>query len=290
MGTEVWITLIVGENNRFYSWTYVTMLIFKVQPVTCSGNSVTSYKGHVVSYNWDLNRLFNILFGLGTKKISKPRITGPLWGESIADRYIHLTWDSNAESVSMSLRYHVMALTQVNKDINIFEWILLRIQMIFSYISCQVQIWNSCECKFCVKFKRHEFHDLIILMQNLWEYLMHSTLNTKFLFTFSELHLISLWHHQMETFSALLALCDGNPPVTGEVLSKRLVTRSIDVLMSDPRLNKRLSKQSRRRWFEMTSRSLWSHCNVLWIMTNIFKISGLPWNSLEYCMKYNPIY
>ena len=27
------------------------------------------------------------------------------------------------------------------------------------------------------------------------------------------------WHHQMETFSALLALCAGNSPVTGEFLS-----------------------------------------------------------------------
>ena len=28
-------------------------------------------------------------------------------------------------------------------------------------------------------------------------------------------HLITWWHHQMEKFSALLALCEGNPPVTG---------------------------------------------------------------------------
>ena len=28
-------------------------------------------------------------------------------------------------------------------------------------------------------------------------------------------------------------------------------------------LNKRLSKQSRRRWFETPSRSLWRHCNVV---------------------------
>ena len=30
----------------------------------------------------------------------------------------------------------------------------------------------------------------------------------------------------------------------------------------DLRLNKRLSKQSRHRWFEMLSCSLWRHCNV----------------------------
>ena len=37
------------------------------------------------------------------------------------------------------------------------------------------------------------------------------------------------WRHQMETFSALLALCEGNPPVTGEFPSQRALTRSFDV-------------------------------------------------------------
>ena len=53
----------------------------------------------------------------------------------------------------------------------------------------------------------------------------------------------SWWRHQMETFSALLALCAGKPPVTGEFPSQRPVTRSFDVFF-DLRLNKRLSKQS----------------------------------------------
>ena len=70
----------------------------------------------------------------------------------------------------------------------------------------------------------------------------------------------------MKTFSALLALCAGNSPVTGESPSQRPVTRSFDVFF-DLRLNKRLSKQSRRRWFEMPSRSLWRHRNVPYICT-----------------------
>ena len=37
------------------------------------------------------------------------------------------------------------------------------------------------------------------------------------------------WRHQMETFSALLALCSGNSPVTGEFPAQRPVTRSFDV-------------------------------------------------------------
>ena len=50
--------------------------------------------------------------------------------------------------------------------------------------------------------------------------------------------------------------------VTGESPSHRPVTRSFDVFF-DLRLNKRLSKQSRRRWFGTPSRSLWRHCNVV---------------------------
>ena len=54
------------------------------------------------------------------------------------------------------------------------------------------------------------------------------------------------WRHQMGTFSALLALCEGNSPITGEFPSQRPVTRSFYAFF-DPRLNKRLSKPSRRR-------------------------------------------
>ena len=48
----------------------------------------------------------------------------------------------------------------------------------------------------------------------------------------------------METFSASLAICVGNSPVTGEFPAQRPVTRSFDVFF-DRRLNERLSKQSR---------------------------------------------
>ena len=68
------------------------------------------------------------------------------------------------------------------------------------------------------------------------------------------------WHHQMESFSALLALCAGNSPVSGEFPAQRPVTRSFDVFF-DQRLNKRLNKQSWGWWFETPSRSLWRHHN-----------------------------
>ena len=66
----------------------------------------------------------------------------------------------------------------------------------------------------------------------------------------------------METFSALLAICVGNSPVTGEFPAQRPVRRSFDVFF-DLRLNKRLSKQWRGWWFETPSHPVWRHCNVI---------------------------
>ena len=51
-----------------------------------------------------------------------------------------------------------------------------------------------------------------------------------------------------------------NPPMTVGFPQQRPVTLSFDVFF-DLRLNKRLSKQSRHRWFETPSRSLLRHCN-----------------------------
>ena len=70
------------------------------------------------------------------------------------------------------------------------------------------------------------------------------------------------WRHQMETFSALLAICAGNSPVPGEFPTQRPVTRSFDVYF-DLRPNKRLCKQSWGRWFETLSPPLWRHRNAL---------------------------
>ena len=68
------------------------------------------------------------------------------------------------------------------------------------------------------------------------------------------------WRHRMETFSALLALCAGNSPVTGEFPAQRAVTRSFDVFF-DLHLNNRLNKQSWGWWFATPWCSLWRHCN-----------------------------
>ena len=73
--------------------------------------------------------------------------------------------------------------------------------------------------------------------------------------------IISWWRHQMKTFSALLALCEGKPPITGGFHWQRAVTGSFDIFFHLC-LNRRPSKQS-RRWFETPSRSSWCHYNVL---------------------------
>ena len=72
----------------------------------------------------------------------------------------------------------------------------------------------------------------------------------------------SWWRNHMETFSALLAICAGNSPVTGEFPAQRPVTRCFDVFLFDLCLNKRLNKQWWGWWFETPSRQLWRHCNV----------------------------
>ena len=90
------------------------------------------------------------------------------------------------------------------------------------------------------------------------------------------------WRRQMETFSALLAICTGNSPVTGEFHAQRPVTRSFDVF-SDLRLNKRLSEQWRAWWFETPSRPLWRYCNetLSWLLAlcegKYFKTTGDRW-------------
>ena len=64
----------------------------------------------------------------------------------------------------------------------------------------------------------------------------------------------------MEAFSALLAICAGNSPVTGEFPAQSPVTRSFDVFF-DLRVNKRLISQPWGWWFETTSRPSWRQRN-----------------------------
>ena len=68
------------------------------------------------------------------------------------------------------------------------------------------------------------------------------------------------WRHQMETFSALLALCAGNAPVTGEFPSQRSVTRSFDVFI-----------HRHRAHYDVI------HCNGI-LTYQYYILFSVPWN------------
>ena len=126
--------------------------------------------------------------------------------------------------------------------------------------SVQITAWNPPWKKVSIYTKNHEA-DLAIS-------------SPKFIYTKSNLYDMKLrcccniivkpwWCHQMQTISALLAICAGNSPgtpVPGEFPAQRPVTQSFDVFF-DLRLNKRLSKQSWDWWFETLSCPLWRHRN-----------------------------
>ena len=106
-------------------------------------------------------------------------------------------------------------------------------------------------------------------MSNIWHYVIEWTGQLDNYYdnivqscVFGCLDMFPWWRHQMETFSALLAICAGNSPVPGEFPTQRPVTRSFDVFF-DLCLNKRLSKQSWGWWFETLSHPLWRHSNAL---------------------------
>ena len=74
------------------------------------------------------------------------------------------------------------------------------------------------------------------------------------------------WRNQMETFPRYWSFVGGIHRSPVDSPHKGPVTRSFDVFF-DLRLNTRLSKQSRRRWFKTPSRSSWRHCNEGWLLS-----------------------
>ena len=90
----------------------------------------------------------------------------------------------------------------------------------------------------------------------------------------------SRWRHQMETFSASLALCVGNSPITGKFPAQRPMTWGFDVFF-DLRLNEQLSKQSWGLYFDTPRRPLWRHCNVS-------ACQSVPWFRIWYISYCSP--
>ena len=76
--------------------------------------------------------------------------------------------------------------------------------------------------------------------------------------------------------------CVGNSLVTSEFPSQRPVTQSFDIFFEKmaEQMNKWLSKQSKRWWFEMPSHSLWRHCNVMKTLV-WFLAATLQWRHMS---------
>ena len=95
---------------------------------------------------------------------------------------------------------------------------------------CRHMMWKGHDEVFFVKKKGHDELRHVFMFyfwsyygepynvykESLWHQLCHQWPRT-------------WWRHQMETFSALLAICAGNSPVPGEFPAQRPVTRSFDV-------------------------------------------------------------
>ena len=125
----------------------------------------------------------------------------------------------------------------------------LVLNLIFMFVSG----WMIAELRYRIKIiYRNRYHVTSIYAMEfpaLWTWGLSATNNT-------------WWRHQIETFSALLAIYAGNSPASGEFPAQRPVTRSFDVFF-DLCLNKRLRKQSRGWWFETLSCPLWRHRNEI---------------------------
>ena len=88
------------------------------------------------------------------------------------------------------------------------------------------------------------------------------------------------WRHQMETYSALLAICAVNSPVTGEFLAQRTVTRSFHVFF-DLRLHAWLNGWVNNR----EAGDLRRHRAHNYVIVMTFPINDRSsYNSLENCV------
>ena len=77
---------------------------------------------------------------------------------------------------------------------------------------------------------------------------------------------LTWWRHQLETFSALLALCAGNSSVTGEFPAQRPVTGSFDISLICAWINDWVNNREAG-----DLRSNRAHCDVI-VMIWIFQI------------------
>ena len=145
----------------------------------------------------------------------------------------------------------------------------------FSLISAWINGWvNKCEAS---DLRRHRVHYYVTIM--VWKQICYLEDKTN-LYNHCEISdfLVSeiWWRNQMEIFSALLVICAGNSPGTGEFPAQRPVTWGFDVFF-DLRLNERLSKQSWGWRFEMKSpRSGWLYVFSSFPPPQILSLTSKP--------------
>ena len=110
---------------------------------------------------------------------------------------------------------------------------------------------------------------------------------------------ITWWRHQMEIFPALLALCAGNSPFTGEFPTQRTVTRSLDTFfdmcLNKGWVNNREADDWRRHWahndvivmstyiLNYSSRYIEWKCNY-WRPQDELRCSPCWWHSNNWCV------
>ena len=128
--------------------------------------------------------------------------------------------------------------------------------------------WHSGRVGSCARFWNYAWYHTDSLLRHFERKLLSGGVIIRdCLVSDAEIHELGFryWLSQSIIFR-VTGFCEGNPPVTGGFPSQRSVTSSFDGFF-DLRLTKRLSMQSRRRWFETRSRSLWRHCHVFAMCT-----------------------
>ena len=95
-----WSLLLLLLSNTWFNWKKVPVLLVKIAAIATVGKAhpknfayitVTSNQRHSISKHRQIYCLCRRLFGRRSKKTSKLRVTGLLWGESIGNRWIPFT-------------------------------------------------------------------------------------------------------------------------------------------------------------------------------------------------------
>ena len=106
-------------------------------------------------------------------------------------------------------------------------WILLANRLCFNKKICNGVFWWNCICWILVDTLRAMSYNLEC--EVIYSIFKLVSWTLQIAVVGRDHSWITWWRHKMETFSALLAICAGNSPVTGEFHAQRPVTRSFDV-------------------------------------------------------------